>query len=42
MSTTINLLLYTAVFGPMAAGILSYLLGRFQKDLRSRDRKSVG
>lgn len=36
MSTTINLLLYTAVFGPMAAGILSYLLGRFQKDLRSR------
>lgn len=31
MSTTINLLLYTAVFGPMAAGILSYLLGRFQK-----------
>ncbi len=36
MSTTINLLLYIAVFGPMAAGILSYLLGRFQKDLRSR------
>lgn len=36
MNTTINLLLYTAVFGPMAAGILSYLLGRFQKDLRSR------
>ena len=36
MSTTINLLLYTAVFGPMAAGILSYLLGRFQKDMRSR------
>ncbi len=36
MSTTINLLLYTAVFGPMATGILSYLLGRFQKDLRSR------
>lgn len=36
MNPSINLLLYTAVFGPMAAGILSYLLGRFQKDLRSR------
>ncbi len=36
MNPTINLLLYTVVFGPMAAGILSYILGRFHKDLRSR------
>lgn len=36
MSTTTNLLLYTVIFGPMAAGILSYILGRIQKDLRSR------
>ena len=36
MSTTTNLLLYTVIFGPMAAGILSYILGRFHKDLRSR------
>ena len=36
MSTTTNLLLYTVIFGPMAAGILSYILGRVQKDLRSR------
>lgn len=36
MNTTINLLLYTVIFGPMAAGILGYILGRFRKDLRSR------
>lgn len=36
MITLTNLLLYTVIFGPMAAGIFSYILGRFQKDLRSR------
>lgn len=36
MNPFTNLLLYTVIFGPMAAGILSYILGRFQKDLRSR------
>lgn len=36
MSTSTNILLYAAIFGPMAAGVLSYILGRYQKDLRSR------
>lgn len=36
MNIATDILIYSVVFGPMAAGLLSYMLGRFHKNLRSR------
>lgn len=36
MNTSTEILIYSAIFGPMAAAILCYVIGRFGKDMRSR------
>ena len=36
MNTSTEILIYSTIFGPMAAAILCYVIGRFGKDMRSR------
>ena len=36
MNTSTEILIYSAIFGPMVAAILCYVIGRFGKDMRSR------
>ncbi len=41
MNTSTNILICSTVFGPMAAAIPGYMIGRFQKDTRSRFADAV-
>ncbi len=41
MNTSINILIYSTIFGPMAAAVIGYIIGRYDKDLRSRFADAV-
>lgn len=41
MNTSTNILICSAIFGPMAAAAACYIIGRFRKDLRSRFADAV-
>ena len=36
MDTSTNILIYCVIFGPMAAAVAGYIIGRYRKDTRSR------